>query len=269
MKHTFFSIIYMMAIVIFAIAFAACENGGENKMSLTINIKGNVSIFLAGSGSAAIDWGDGTKKGKYELTYFGESLFWDEEREDEYTKSHYYSGTSVRTITITGKNITRLDCSGLGLTNLEICNYPTLIMLGCRINQLTNLDVSNNMALTTLGCGSNQLTSLDVSNNPVLTILSCENNQLTSLDVSNNFVLTSLVCKKNKLTSLDVSKCSELSYVSCSGNLFSAEALNALFNTLPLRPEEKEGVILIPEQILVIGKFQATKDGVIVSKSKT
>lgn len=201
-------------------AFAACSDDGVDKITLTLQPNSKVEILLNGSGTATIAWGDGTKKKKHELTGFDK--YWDEEKKDEYTVSHNYSGTSVRTITITGNNITHLGCFSLGLTDL---------------------DVSKNSALIGLVCGDNQLTNLDVKNNPVLTRLSCGDNLLTSLDVSNNPLLTMLLCDKNQLTNLNVSKCSELEYVSCSGNLLSAEALNVLFDMLPLRPEERKGFI--------------------------
>jgi hypothetical protein len=75
--------------------------------------------------------------------------------------------------------------------------------------------------ITRLQSSGNQLISLDVSNHAALTHLECDNNQLTSLDMSNNSALTTLNCRNNQL---------------------SAEALNALFETLhsnniPFRPK--------------------------------
>ena len=67
--------------------------------------------------------------------------------------------------------------------------------------------------ITNLICSGSQLTNLDVSRITGLIYLNCANNQLTSLDVSNNLALTNLNCSNNQL---------------------SADALNALFKTLPI-----------------------------------
>ena len=129
----------------------------------------SVSYFaLWGSGTATIDWGDGSNVETGELS------------NDERTEfGREFSDTNPKTITITGANITGLYCMR---------------------NELTALDVSRNPALTWLLCGQNQLTALDVSKNPALEYLSCDNNQLTELDVSRNPALTRLKCYNNQFT---------------------------------------------------------------------
>ena len=115
--------------------------------------------------------------------------------------------------------LTRLDCRGNLLTDLDISNNTALIWLDCSYNQLTNLDVSNKKALKSLYCGDNQLTALDVSNNTALIDLNCTANQLTSLDVSNNTALRWLVCTANPLTALDVSNNTALMFLVCYNQL--------------------------------------------------
>jgi Leucine-rich repeat (LRR) protein len=176
---------------------------GSDSNEMTFAFKGGetVTIELVGYGTATIDWGDGSKKKTYEL------------KEERNSYSWKYSQTSPRTIKITGKNITELYCSEIGLTNLDVSRSPALRILKCNDNQLTSLDVSKNFALVELNCTNNQLTSLDVSNNLVMAELFCGRNQLTNLDVSKNTALTK--------------------YLSVYRNQLSTESLNDLFIALP------------------------------------
>ena len=163
-----------------------------------------MSFSLAGEGNITIDWGDGMRE-THEIG--SNSQF-----------SHQYAGVSVRTVTITGKGITKLTCMGFGsLTSLDVSKCTSLKELRCG-GEFTSLDVSKNIALTKLSCGSDKLTSLDVSKNIALTELilyQCFN--LTSLDVSKNIALTELRCG-GKLTSLIVSNSPQLKKLSCSEN---------------------------------------------------
>jgi len=95
-----------------------------------------VRIGLAGTGTATIDWGDGSEAETKEIVQGGRSGF-----------SREFSDGSSRTITITGDSITLFNCSN---------------------NQITALDVSRNTALTYLDCSENQLTALDISRNTAL-----------------------------------------------------------------------------------------------------
>ena len=203
-----------------------------------------VNIELMGSGTVIFDWGDGSEKETTELVYDDEGVFWN---------SRKYSNTSFRTITITGENITGLNCSYQKLTKLDVSQNTALTKLNCEGNQLTELNVSQNTALTYLSCHDNPLTALDVSQNTALTYLSCNNNKLTALDISQNTVLTNLACTvnqlttldvskntmleflychQNKLTALDVSKNTALQELYCGDNQLTADALNNLFGTL-------------------------------------
>ena len=118
----------LIATVVIMFAMVACGGGGNIIMKTASS--SNVSFTMSGSGNITIDWGDGERE-KHELG-------------DRSNFSHKYSGASVRTVTITGKNITHLYCSG-------------------QYYQLTNLDVSKNTALTYLHCGVNQLTSTAIN----------------------------------------------------------------------------------------------------------
>ena len=212
------------------------------KMTMTTEAS-EVTLYIGGTGTILINWGDGTPDEIYILS------------NDVYSNSytHRYSDTSPHIITIIGENIRDLFCSNNHLTSLDVSKNTVLEQLDCRVNQLTNLDVSKNTTLTylccnnnqlinldvtknsalkILGCSNNQLTSLDVSKNTMLESLHCDNNPLTSLDVSNNTALITLECFNNQLASLDVSKNITLTKLWCINNELTASALNALFETL-------------------------------------
>ena len=116
------------------------------------------------------------------------------------------------------KNLTKLDCSGNRLTNLDVSHNTELTTLECNKNNLENLDVSHNAKLTKFFCSSNKLANLDISHNTDLTELGCSSNKLSSLDVSHNTELTTLVCSHNKLTSLNLSNNTKLTTLNCDFN---------------------------------------------------
>ena len=197
-----------IATIAVAVVFTACGGGsssggnggssGSGKSSGKITMtteEVSVLFYLAGSGVATVDWGDGSAKVSLTLDEYGIPF------------EHTYTNASIRTITINGDNITRLDC---------------------RYN-ITSLDVSRCTELTKLSCGGS-FTNLDVNKNTALIVLAV-NAPLTNLDVSKNTALTYLECY-GVFTSLDVSKNTVLAYLNCYGNLLTSLALNALFGTL-------------------------------------
>ena len=254
-------IIFYIIVLILTSTYTVAANEPK-QMTMTTSKLGEVWIGLEGSGTATIDWGDGTPT---ETITLSDSLA---------AYGHNYSNTIARTISITGKNITRLECSFNQLTSLDVSRNTTLKQLGCSFNQLTSLninrntelaflsclhnlltslDISRNTELISLSCGNNLLTSLNISNNIVLVGLFCGFNQLTDLDVSRNIKLDALYCNNNQLTILDVSKNTALIWfycdsnqltnldvcnntaldrLVCNSNLLSSDALNALFETL-------------------------------------
>ena len=234
-----------LIIAAFALSAAFTSYGNEFQMTMTTDSK-KVSLKLAGSGTATIDWGDGNKAETVTLNDFVEEWLGN-------NYSHVYSDTSSRTITIIGANITHLGCYKNLLTELDVSKNTTLKLLDCSANRLTKLDVSKNTALTHLDCGFNLLTELDVSKNTALTVLFCNYNELTKLDVSKNTELTHLGCGSNQLTKMDVSKntalisldfCdnrltkldvrknTELIRLVCNYNSLSCSAIKALYGTL-------------------------------------
>ena len=229
-----------------AVTFTTDEDLQPNITLTTMPIS-DMWFSLAGTGTATIDWGDGTDE---KFTLSDDGVYW-----SSCDYSHDYTGISAsRTITITGKNITEFSSRSGVLTNLELVDCKVLTFLeidnnqltsldasGCTAlielnlwgNQLKNLNVSNLAALVYLDYGDNQLTSVNMSDNVALEWLRSSYNPLTSFDLSNNPALRELYCNENQLTSLDVSNNTALSELYCYDNLLEAEnGLNALFRTL-------------------------------------
>ena len=130
--------------------------------------------------------------------------------------------------------LTELYCYDNQLTVLDVSNNTKLINLYCSNNQLSSLNISNNVALKNLNCATNQLTTLDINKNTALTELNSSNNQLSSLDVSYNPALSVLYCSRNLLTNLNIGPNSKLTKLNCSYNELSDDALNDVFEMLPI-----------------------------------
>jgi len=197
------------------LATIGCKDDNEdnllNPMILTFRGPETVSISLSGSGIADISWGDG---GEIETITFssGDLEFAPKIKRD-------YTGSTTRTIKISGENITGLNCGYNDILTLDVSKNTALTELRCTNASLTKLDVSKNAALTTLFCNGNQLlTSLDISQNTKLTELWCTETKLTEIDVSNNTALTTLFCCYNRLVELDVSNNTALSTLDCGNN---------------------------------------------------
>lgn len=160
-------------------------------------------ISIAGSGSVYIDWGNGKVIEEHKL-----KSDW---TEFTYTEYPYISPARTITITVTGVNIRRFDCSKNRLTSLEVNENHTLKELYCKENRLVKINVSNNTAMekielaTQIGSnGSRSLEELNVSNT-ALTTLNCRYHILKTLNVSNMSKLKELDCRENRLTNIDVS----------------------------------------------------------------
>ena len=203
------------------------EITAPKQMTMTSNSNwSSVPIQMAGLGTATIDWGDGTPCETVTLLPFHPEdtfvEFWVEENfELKYGYRHAYSNDSPHHITVTGENITHLDCNGICLSDLDVRKNPALTYLDCGNNWLKSLDVSRNYALTYLCCWNNGLKSLDVSRNTALTYLSCLFNILSNLDISRNSALTMLKCEINQIRHLDVRKNTALRVLVCDWNLLT------------------------------------------------
>ncbi|MCL2040794.1 MAG: hypothetical protein FWG84_01970 [Bacteroidales bacterium] len=186
-----------------------------NQMTMTLTPKGEVNIRLGGEGDAVIDWGDGSEKETVTLTSFPAAF------------KHTFGDDAERTISITGENITNVNCQKINLSTLEVSQIRPLKELYCGTNALTTLNLSDNTELTKVYCENNKLTTLNL--NAALTWLDCSSNQLTAIDVSKNTALTRLECGMNPLTTLDLSANTALTWLDCSSEQLTT--LNIRNNT--------------------------------------
>ena len=192
------TLLAMTVVTMVLFSLKACAKELENSDSIVMTTtQPYVLIGVAGADDIIIDWGDGKLSNINEVDLCDIThLFW---------FSHSYSVTITRNIVIYG-SVTSLDCSGMGLTALDISRSTGMTYLRCYNNLLTRMDVSRNTTLKVLNCSSNQLTSLDVSRNVALTSLGCYDNPLAAFDVSNNPALEDLGFGGNHLTTLDLSR---------------------------------------------------------------
>jgi hypothetical protein len=217
---------FLAATLIASIAFVACEKeSGTGRETIVMDVTGNYIVFdIAGIGTITLNWGDQTTPEQFTMTA------------NAVRYSHIYASDEEHTVTITG-TVTFLHGNN-NITSIDVSKNNMLTYLYCSGN-FTSLDVGKCKALKELCC-LGYLTSLDASKCISLTELNCRNNNLTSIDVSECSKLKFLDCgssyhvtgNRNKLTHLDVSKCTVLQRLNCNNNDFSADALNALFETL-------------------------------------
>jgi hypothetical protein len=177
----------------------------SRQITMTSEWAGGVKIELAGSGPVAIDWGDGTTA--VETLPAGISVF-----------AHSYAENTSRTATITGGDITYIDCANNRLTTLDVRKNPALVELRCWNNRLKVLNVKNNPALTLLWCSSNLISLLDAAACTKLVTLYCYNNRISDLTIGNAADLHELICSDNRITSLNLRSCGKLVMLECKGN---------------------------------------------------
>jgi len=135
------------------------------QMTFYTSQEGNASISLQGTGTATVNWGDGTPSQTHTI-----------QQGTNTTCTHTYTGAGFRAITIIGDNVSYLNCSN---------------------NQITGMIAIHNPALTTLNCSNNLITILSVYST-VLTTLDCSNNGLYGYtSFGGNIALTSLNIKNN------------------------------------------------------------------------
>lgn len=129
-------------------------------------------------------------------------------------------------------NLQYLDCSGNGLTSLDLQGLTNLQYLDCsgNANNLTSLDVQGCTSLQTLKCSSNNLTSLNVQGLINLQLLDCINNKITQLNAQGLTNLQILNCSHNQLNQLNVQDLINLQNLNCSSNYLSSLNLQGLVN---------------------------------------
>ncbi|MDR0767055.1 MAG: Ig-like domain-containing protein [Methanosarcinales archaeon] len=113
----------------------------------------SLQISLNGTGTATINWGDGSPNQTFTLS-----------RSDVGGKKTYLAGLGTRIITITGDNITYLGCADSGLTHLDVSQNPKLEVLRCQNNRLTILNLQRNAALRIVDCSNNNISTASMRN---------------------------------------------------------------------------------------------------------
>ena len=139
------------------------------------------------------------------------------------------------------EDLEKLDCHGIGLTELNVgknfkleeldCSdnqlkesYPILSSglkkLNCSNNKLTymNLGILYGLNLEEVNCSNNNITNIVMDSVGELVKFDCSNNDLMTLDVSQCFKLKELNCSGNQLMELDVSSQTQLKQLDCSKN---------------------------------------------------
>lgn len=111
-----------------------------------------------------------------------------------------------------------LDCSGCGLTSVDVSGNPALVDFFCSDNPIEEIDLSMNENLACIEVYRTDISSLDVSGNDKLVYLGCSDNKLTEIDLGYVSSIRQLICENNALTGLDLSSCSELEVLFCDNN---------------------------------------------------
>ncbi len=97
-------------------------------------------------------------------------------------------------------NIAFINCSGNGITSLDLKADLDFEALNCSGNSLTFLDISNNDALSSLDCSNNQLEELILNENSKFEKLYCQSNNLTELSISENQISDAFYLNDNYFT---------------------------------------------------------------------
>jgi Leucine-rich repeat (LRR) protein len=239
------------------------EEDGDGQIELTVYPEnGSVSMRIQAQ-SVTLNWGDGSQAETHALNgveqtlthSFGSSLnptsikingegivalsFY------KYSNSGYAQTSGVvHELSINrAESLTSLVCNSQQLTALDLAGCPALRQLDCSANLLPALNLESCTALEDLACYNNQLTTLDLSHCPSLKTVDCLGNQLSALDASNHNALKTLVCSWNSLNSLNTGGCSSLVTLACNNNQLNADALNSVYNSLPVRAATDHAVI--------------------------
>ena len=165
----------LIAVIGLTVAFISCKKNDENhekedepKQMIMTTAKDEIWIALAGSGSATIDWGDGSPKETKSVVV----------RDSWPEFTHIYEKKTTHTITISGNNIEKMMCQGNELITLDVSKNSELTFLYCRINQIRSLNINVLINLEELDCIENQLTSLNLKGLTNLKSMHCDNNKM-------------------------------------------------------------------------------------------
>lgn len=165
--------------------------------------------------------------------------------------------------------LTKLTCAKNKISKLDVSKNIGLGRLFCSENNLSSLDVSHNTMLMYLGFSENHINTIDLKNNKDLEIIFAQNNpftqpldvsqqakleelyifgtESTSIDLTHNPKLKIFSCSHNAITALDVSQNPLLKTLFIQDNQIGAENMSRLVAQLPLREEQKPGVLIVKD----------------------
>ena len=114
----------------------------------------------------------------------------------------------------------KLDCHGIGLTELNVSLNYKLKELDCSENQLKEYLPILSGGLKKLNCSHNKLTHMNLGIRSGLNLeeVDCSNNNITRIVMDSVGELVKFDCSNNDLMTLDVSQCFKLEELNCSGN---------------------------------------------------
>ena len=114
----------------------------------------------------------------------------------------------------------KLDCRGIGLTELNVSRNFNLKELDCSGNQLKEYLPILSSGLKKLNCSNNKLTYMNLGIRSGLNLeeVDCSNNEIRNIVMDSVGELVKFDCSNNDLMTLDVSQCSKLQELNCSGN---------------------------------------------------
>ena len=114
----------------------------------------------------------------------------------------------------------KLDCHGIGLTELNVSRNFNLKELDCSGNQLKDYLPILSSGLKKLNCSNNKLTHMNLGIRSGLNLeeVDCSNNNITNIVMDSVGELVKFDCSNNDLMTLDVSQCFKLEELNCSGN---------------------------------------------------
>lgn len=193
-------VLWLTSIFMFP-SFCRAQEASPYSISMDFSAKvGAPYMFLMlgqEEGKVAFEWADGTQEEfpiKKEATPFRGEI-------------------KTKHLTIKG-NILVLECSGNGLTSLDISNMPILTDLTSRGNFIPTIDFSKSKSLKKVVIQDSPLQKLDLSACTLIDSVVVANNRIAEIAFPANSPLKTLVCMTNPgLKKLDLSGCPKLKYL--------------------------------------------------------
>jgi Leucine-rich repeat (LRR) protein len=123
---------------------------------------------------------------------------------------------NVRQLTLQSRSLKCIECSSLGLEQLDLSQLGQLEELYCRTNRISSLELPASCNLKVLQCSGNSISRLNLSRIPQLEELYCACNKIGELELSNTPMLTKLQCGDNEIATLELAVVQCLTDLDCS-----------------------------------------------------